>query len=231
MCTAYQVGGSSIRQEANRPSVLQLFLDAMAEESASGRSRKQLIRPTNVAPVIMPDGAIAAMHWGFRVKVPGASGKLLVKTVVNAREDKLETRTWKKAFQERRCIIPASAYYEWTGAPGSKQAHLFTRPDLDWMWLAGIWEEHPEHGRCYSMLTTEPNRVAAFVHDRMPAILRPEEIGPYLAGEMRNFHPAEDVLQAVQVPSPLSKAAEESAETMEKAPPPEPTPPAQGELF
>lgn len=203
MCTLYEEGGTGKRQEANSSDVLAAYIRWIAHQAQELR----LVRPTHHAPVILPSGSIESMKWGFRVKVPGAKGKLVEKTVVNSREDKLNTRTWKQSFQERRCLIPAAAYYEWTGAPGSKQAHRFTRPDGDVMWIAGIWDEDPARGRFYSMITTEPNRVAAFVHDRMPALLRLEEIGPFLAGEMRTFQPADDVLEAAAVESPLSPPA------------------------
>ena len=54
--------------------------------------------------------------------------------------DKLESGMWAKAFLERRCVIPVSAFYEWgPGVGGRKQAHEFHDPEDDYLWIAGLW--------------------------------------------------------------------------------------------
>ena len=69
--------------------------------------------------------------------------------------------------------MPVSVYYEWgDGMGGRKQAYEISRPDDDdWLWIAGIWEENPELGNGYSMITTAAATSVGLIHDRMPAVL------------------------------------------------------------
>jgi len=142
----------------------------------------------------MDDGLVHTMRWGFQRPWSNA--------IVNAREDKLGS-VWEEPFANRRCVIPASAYYEWSGQAGRKQTHCFSAADGGMLWIAGIWEEHAEHGNCYNMVTTTPNSFASAYHDRMPALLTVLQIPAYMAGEMDCFRPPEDLLVVADVPSPL----------------------------
>lgn len=211
MCTAYEVGGKA---RASAPGYVPV--SAIAEIIAS-ESVPRIIRPTIPAPVIMPDGSLRTMLWGFRLPIPGKPGKM--RTVVNSREDKLEGRTWNKSFRERRCIVPASAFYEWVEQRGKMVPLRVERPDLEMTWIAGIWREEEERGECFSMITTEPNGVLAPVHDRMPAVLTDEQIPDYLAGELHEFGPS-------AVPLIYSEAA-----NFLKKVPADGGPPIQGELL
>ena len=118
-----------------------------------------------------------------------------MRTIVNSREDKLESPTWRMAFRERRCLIPVIAFYEWVEDAGGKSVPLrFTHPDDEWLLIAGIWEES-ESGPCFSMLTTEPSGFVRQVHDRMPALLTDLQMEPYLDGELHDFGPSSVPLQ------------------------------------
>jgi putative SOS response-associated peptidase YedK len=188
MCTAYQIGPDASR--AKLPALAD-FLAALASLP------ERLVRPTLEAPVMMPDGRLELMHWGFRrqftAKLKGRPP--LRRTIVNSREDKLAGPMWREAFQSRRCLVPATAFYEWTERQGRKLPLRFTRPDGRMIWIAGIWEEHPEHGRCHSMITTEPSAAIAPVHDRMPAVLPESAILPYLRHELHILGPSAVALE------------------------------------
>ena len=156
----------------------------------------RIVRPTLSAPVIMPDGDLQEMNWGFRRKFRGAKGPVS-RTIVNSREDKLNTAIWREAFRERRCLIPAIAFYEWVEGSGGKAIPLrFTRMDDGWIMIAGIWEEG-ESGPCFSMLTTEPSDFVRKVHDRMPVVLTDAQIDPFLDGYLQEFGPSSVPLQHV----------------------------------
>ena len=151
------------------------------------------MRPTLLAPVIMPSGELREMSWGFRRKFKGAKG-LISRTVVNSREDKLNSAMWRESFRERRCLVPAIAFYEWVEGTGGKATPLrFMRQDDGWLLIAGIWEEG-ESGPCFSMLTTEPSDQIRIVHDRMPAVLADSQIDAYLDGELDSFGPSSEKL-------------------------------------
>ena len=213
MCTAYELG----KQRGSTPGYLNPI--AVAELLLIEESR--LIRPTIPAPVIKADGTLATMSWGFRrAFAPKVKGnKPTWRTIVNSREDKLDGRTWREAFALRRCLIPASSFYEWVEIGGRNVPLRFQRAGNEWIWIAGIWEEG-EQGECFSMITTEPNDVLAPVHDRMPAVLSDEQIVPFLQGESQAFGPSAVALQY-----------EEATNFLKPGKSPSQPPPDQGELF
>lgn len=194
MCNAYRCG-DEIKAQADLRRALRL------DRSRFGR----LIRRTDRGPVYRGDGILVEMRWGFERPRLGS--------INNSREDKLDGPMWRTAYRERRCLIPATGYYEFSGRKGAKRAHLFSRADETWMWIAGLWEESPEHGLCYTMVTTDPNAVAATVHDRMPAILEPHELEDWLAGRLRRFSPPAESLRVDNATNPLKKgwSAEENS--------------------
>lgn len=115
------------------------------------------------------------MRWGFERPYNSA--------VNNARSEKLDG-TWSKPWREkRRCLIPVSTFYEWSGPKGQKQTFAFEhRDDTTGLWVAGIWEEGKE-GLAYSMLTRAANEQIESIHDRMPALLSPEQFSEFLDSE------------------------------------------------
>ncbi len=200
MCTAYELGkrGATFPDRVN----------ARASKELLKITGTRLIRPTLAAPVITANGDLETMRWGFHRPFSHA--------IVNARQDKLHSAMWRKALTENRCLIPVSAYYEWSGPTGRKRTHRFSHTADEWLWIAGIWEENTEFGPCFSMITTTANSRAAGIHNRMPAVLRPHELSPFLDDSLAEFHPDPDTLQVADAPNPLRA---------------KPEPPAQGELF
>ena len=207
MCTAYELGkrGGSFPERVKARSVAELL-------ALMGAS---IVRPTLAAPVILPDGDLETMSWGFRrAFAPKVKGrKPVMRTIVNSREDKLAGRMWQDAFNHRRCLIPAAAFFEWVEKDGRNVPLRFQRPGDDWLWIAGIWEDSDTHGRCFSMITTEPTAAIAPVHDRMPAVLDDARIGPWLDGDLQALGPSPVPLDFHEAPNFLKP------------------PPAQGELF
>lgn len=188
MCTAYELG----KRGEGFPSRVKA---EVVRELLSIKATR-LLRPTLEAPVIDATGRLEVMRWGFRRPFSNA--------VVNAREDKLGGGMWKAAMDARRCLIPASAYYEWSGPTGMKRTHRFSSPEGSWLWIAGIWEEDSELGKCFSMITTEPTGPVCGVHDRMPAVLSSDATDVFLDGGMRNFQPEAGLLQVEDAVNPLT---------------------------
>ncbi len=76
----------------------------------------------------------------------------------------------------RRCLIPASGFFEFTGTKYPKTKHRFTLNDAAFMAIAAIWREaRGNHPASFAMLTTEPGPDVAPYHDRQVVVLRPEE--------------------------------------------------------
>lgn len=108
----------------------------------------------------------ALMRWGF----PGRDGKQLV---INARSETVtEKPTFRQSVRERRCVIPASGFYEWSGktAGSLRQKYSFFLPERKNMYLAGCFRED-EDGHRFVILTAAANASMAPVHDRMPLLI------------------------------------------------------------
>jgi hypothetical protein len=91
------------------------------------------------------------------------------------------------------------------GLGGRKQAHEFRDPDDDYLWIAGLWEDG-DGGSCYTMVTTDAPPVMAPIHNRMPAVLRSDEVQGFLAGGGRwDFQPFGGLLAVASCDSPLKR--------------------------
>ena len=157
----------------------------------------KLIRRTDQAHVKLPTGELVPMKWGFQRKGLGV--------VNNTRSDNLESLMWKEAIENRRCLIPALSYYEWSGPKGNKQTHLFRSPNDDYLWIAGLWEESSEVGPCFSMLTTEANSLVSPIHHRMPAIVTANDHEKFLLKGLKFFEPPPELLIIERAANPLLK--------------------------
>ena len=165
--------------------------------TAAGRLASPLVRKSDPGIVVLAGDRVKVMRWGFH--------RSFNPSINNARSDKLETSMWKDAFCERRCMILMSAFYEWgPGVRGRRQAHKFHDPGGDYLWIAGIWEENPDCGPCYSMITTDASPLMAPIHNRMPAVLCPDEVPKYLdPASSRDFRPFSGDLIMEPCESPL----------------------------
>ena len=147
------------------------------------------IAPTQAALVIrVREGAreMATLRWGL---VPFWAKDLAVGTkMINARSEGVEAKAaFRAAIRQRRCLVPATGFFEWQGAPGNKQPFAITLPDRPLFAFAGLWETwKPAEGEAvetFTIVTTEANESAAEIHDRMPVILPREAEDAWLTGE------------------------------------------------
>jgi len=123
------------------------------------------------------------MTWGFPLVLKGKNGQpLKPKPVNNTRTDKLDSFFWRYSFEERRCLIPVTAWAEAEGPKGGKTRTWLSRPDADLFAVAGVWRDSDEWGRCYSMVMTDAAPAAAELHTRMPVLLREEEWPVWIDG-------------------------------------------------
>jgi putative SOS response-associated peptidase YedK len=108
---------------------------------------------------------------------------------VNARSEGVRSKpAFREAFARRRCVVPADGFYEWTGPKGARRPIWFSPAAGGLLHLAGLYESwrDPADGELhptFTILTTAANDAVAPIHDRMPAILAPEDLGAWLAAE------------------------------------------------
>ncbi len=146
-------------------------LSALTHQPVSFQSRD--VRPSDTAPILTAsDGklGLSALEWGFP-----ASDK---KRIINARAETAgEKKLFKRGLARHRVVIPAAGFYEWNAL---KEKHRFSRKDAPVIYLAGIADRF--QGRpCFVILTTAANASVAPVHSRMPLVLEPEQLVPWIS--------------------------------------------------
>jgi putative SOS response-associated peptidase YedK len=135
----------------------------------------------NVAPateqlvIVEEDGRRLARwhHWGL---IPHwAKDKAIGYKTINARGESVAVKpAFRAAFRQRRCLVPASGFYEWKLEGGSKQPYLIGLKSGELFAFAGLWESWsaPEGElRSFTIITTAPNELMARIHERMPVII------------------------------------------------------------
>ena len=200
MCCRYWAEESpemrAIVEEMNRSSLVRKWQNTTAVKSFGE------MRPTDVVPVIAPNRygvrAVYPMKWGF-------AGKTLL---MNAR---CETAAKKPTFQEcwtrRRCIVPASWYFEWEHLRGNDgrvktgDKYMLQPRNSTMTWLCGLYRI--EEGLPYFViLTREPGEDIRFIHDRMPLILPEKAIDAWIRPDTK----PEDLLAAAVTDLVFEKA-------------------------
>src|SRR5690606_22779944 len=105
--------------------------------------------------------------------------------MINARSETVaEKPAFRAAFKYRRCIVPASGFYEWQKQNGHKQPHYIHHKDGAPLAFAGLWEhwQSPDGSELESctILTTSANNMMTTLHNRMPVILEPADYAVWL---------------------------------------------------
>lgn len=97
--------------------------------------------------------------------------------MINARMETVGHKPmFRDSFSKRRCVIPATAYYEWLSSPAGKQPYCIRLENDIPLLLAGLYRD----GQCV-ILTRPVQEDIAFIHDRMPVVLDSEMIRAYLS--------------------------------------------------
>ncbi|MFM7404440.1 MAG: SOS response-associated peptidase [Erythrobacter sp.] len=159
-----------------------------AVEGAAGANFAAEAYP-GYAGLVVADGALKAMNWGFPLVLKGKQGQpLKPKPVNNARSDKLSTFFWRHAFEHRRCLIPLTAWAEAQGARGRMTRTWLSLDDRSLgdapvFAAAGVWSRSDEWGDCYAMVMTDSAGTdVASVHERMPVLLAPQDYAGWVSG-------------------------------------------------
>ena len=173
------------------------YFDVLNEIDFSPRYN---IAPSQDVPVVRQQDAgreLALLHWGL---IPfWAKDEKLKYSMINARADTVhEKPAYREAFKKRRCLIPASGFYEWRKEKGRKQPYNIRLKDTDIFAFAGLWEhwEGPEGeviDSC-SIIVTEANKLIEPIHDRMPVILSTKGYDTWLDPDNHNTNTLRDLL-------------------------------------
>ncbi|SHG52943.1 Putative SOS response-associated peptidase YedK [Fodinibius roseus] len=179
---------------------LEGYFDAVMEDFESFGPNYN-VAPTHRMPVVgeNKDGqrTIRPFRWGL---LPfWAKEKKVSYSMINARGESVDSKkSYKGSFKSKRCLVPASGFYEWTGKKGNKTPFYIYPTHEELFAFAGIYNvwESPEGEKVptYSIITTQANKKMIELHDRMPVMLLKEEWAEWLDPSNQNTNALKDLL-------------------------------------
>ncbi|MEA1674123.1 SOS response-associated peptidase [Nitrospirillum sp. BR 11163] len=184
-----------------------------------------LFRTTNPLPNIQPRWNLAPTQQGPVVRRNAETGERSLDLLrwgllpswckdardaykmINAKAETVRDKpSFRQAFAKRRCLVPATAYYEWMATgPKDKQPYAIGLASGEPMVFAGLWENWRDPAaegdvwiRTYTIITTDAAASVAHIHNRMPAVLPPEAWATWLGEDDATT----DAVHALLQPSP-----------------------------
>ena len=146
------------------------------------------IAPSQQAPIIRIASGLSnrmtLCRWGL---IPSWSkDEKIGYKLINARSETVhEKPSFKASFKQRRCLVPATGFFEWKAAGDRKLPYYITMKGNRLFAMAGLWDmwKSPEGIiiESFTILTTEANGIVNKIHDRMPVIIQPDQYGLWLA--------------------------------------------------
>lgn len=136
-------------------------------------------------------------HWGlvgsFLDKAPSSP-------LITLPGEGLTTKPfYSKILKRSRCLIPATAFFEWQSVAGKRQKMRVSQPNDEALMFAGIFDQHPSAGTTCAILTTAADQTIRHIHGRMPLILNRDESNFWLT-EHAEF-PDDEFAAMLQTPS------------------------------
>ena len=206
-------------------------LSLIPPEGVAPPEAKYNIAPQSIAPIIRykdhaSDLGMEPALWGL---IPSWWKKPLSEkkfSTFNARAETVhEAATFRGAFRYRRCLVPVSGFYEWSGPKGSKTPFAIGLRNRRWFCFAGLWDRAMIDGSevdSFTVLTTDPNDLMAGIHTRMPVILDPADYGRWLDPDNRDvsdlYEPfPTDAMHAWPVKSAVGNVRNQGPELIEEA--------------
>lgn len=153
-------------------------------------------------------------------------------STINARAEEVVSKpAFREAFKQRRCLVPADAFYEWQRIdPKTKRPHAIALRSGAPYAFAGLWEaakpKRDEPLATFTIITTDPNALMEPLHDRMPVILEPADYARWLTPgdlgqppvDLLRPYPAEK-MQAWPVSDRVGNVRNDDAALLEEAQP------------
>jgi len=172
-------------------------------DQQAGIEQRFNIAPSQTIPTIVRQSPnqVVMMRWGlvpFWAKDPRIGNKL-----INARAEGIADKpAFRASVKRKRCLVPATGFYEWKKMDGGKVPHYVHMRDDSFFAFAGLYDHwHAPDGSgliSFTIVTTSPNAMMKKIHNRMPVILRQEDEGLWLSKEPL----PEDVLRRILQPYP-----------------------------
>lgn len=161
------------------------------------------IAPSQPVLIVRHDHArrreIALVRWGLIPSWSKDPAKLSM--IINARsETAAEKPSFRGSLRHRRCIVPADAFYEWSGSASARRPHMLRPAEGGLMALAGLWDHwlgaDGSEIETMAILTVPASASVSRVHDRMPVILPQSRFEAWLDTSSGRSGEAEAILAA-----------------------------------
>lgn len=173
--------------------VVDLYRLTLPEEPPEGLQQNFNVAPTTLMPIIRPAGngrELLMAKWGlipFWLK-PEQIGKQAYSTI-NARAERIQTTpTYRDAFDRRRCIVPATGWYEWQKVTAKTKRPYHFRPKAEPFAFAGVydvWQGGAHQAiASFAIVTTGAASSTSGYHDRMPVVLTEDQFDDWSRGSM-----------------------------------------------
>ena len=122
--------------------------------------------------------------------------------IINARKETIwEKPSFRHLIQNRRCLLPASCFYEWDS---EKHKATLSGKDDEMLFLAGVYQAEPEGGR-FVIITAPADETVRPIHDRMPVRIPESLISAWLS----DADSAKELLDSATVPLRREQAVEQ----------------------
>jgi putative SOS response-associated peptidase YedK len=210
--------------------IVSLYRLTLPEDPPEGVTANFNVAPTTVMPIIRPAGngrELVMAGWGlvpFWLK-PGQLDQQPYSTI-NARADRIQTApTYREPFQRRRCIVPATGWYEWMKITANTKKPYHFRPQAEPFAFAGVYDVWKGDGKSaitsFAIVTTEAAPSTARYHDRMPVILTEDRFDdwmrrpPEIAAQM--MVPYGGAIEIWEVDNAVGNVRNNRPELMERA--------------
>ena len=160
------------------------------------------VAPTTHQPIIRQsretgEREMVLARWGlvpfFTKDIKSIKGL----STINARSESImQAPTWRELFRKRRCLVPASAFYEWPKeGKAPKQPYAFELSDAGMFAFAGLWDAWKDKEghwlQSFAIVTTDANELMSRIHPRMPVILHARDYDRWLDREETERPPLE----------------------------------------
>lgn len=211
------------------PAAVRAFFGAKGEADFPPRYN---IAPTQPVLIVRSGNEnprdLVLVRWGL-IPAWAKDPSQLKAPLINARaESAADKPSFRGPLRHRRCLVPTTGFYEWTGAPGAKQPYVIAPRDGGLMGLAGLWEHwlgaDGSEIETMTILTVAANSAMSAIHDRMPLILAPDDFDMWLDCSpgtaehiMEMLRPApEDLLAMRPVNRRLNSVRNEGADLLDE---------------
>ena len=175
VCGRYYIAEDDLSDELSR-----MIDELNRKKTPEGLKTSGEIFPSDIVPVLAnsrkQDVQPFAMRWGYAFP----NGR----PIINARsETAAQKPMFKDGMRQRRCVIPASHYFEWERRGAARTKYAIRPAHADTMYLAGIYHLENHDGvivPAFTILTQDAAPGIAFIHPRMPVLLPPDTTADWL---------------------------------------------------